>query len=501
MDKLGKSEPEEDMLGAEPAELTAEELLRRIDQAEERLRRSIATRHAAPARAEEPTHGHQLNRTAPATATVRERAAALDQATVLEQALIEQAGSSAFRKLLLIMSIEIGDGRSASIDICEGDTAGPLADAFTRAHGLTEVARATLLLHVDAQLQQLAAERQLDKRAVAAQQAQLTEAAVGALEEQEQEQGEVFELEEGSVEEEGYAESEHADSGYREYKQQAQQWTPQPPPGLGEYGRAFESFSSNEGLHPLHAASPRSPGRGLGSHFGPSPAPKSGPPREQAVGGVAGYADDIDGDGSSLLISRQQRATSAGAAAGGTPGAARAKSADQRFGYGAAGGASPARSPGRREGGREAPHTWLESNSSLASAFGAGRRSPRAVPGQQAAEPALVSPRRRLSPRAQASVSERLLSDVERRRARIEGVRVRVQREQAQRLELARVSPPRRSAGYVAARRAAEAEADARLVDEGSSRAGSVSARSAGERLHGMAAQSQHRLATKRQVC
>lgn len=59
------------------------------------------------------------------------------------------------RKLILLMTVEIGDGRVDTIRIHQGDRADDLASSFIRKHGLSDSVFPPLRNHIEAHMQQI----------------------------------------------------------------------------------------------------------------------------------------------------------------------------------------------------------------------------------------------------------------------------------------------------------------------------------------------------------
>ncbi|KAG8469006.1 hypothetical protein KFE25_007524 [Diacronema lutheri] len=517
--------------------LSAEELLARIDQAEARLRESIAARGAGVVRPPAPPN-------APANRALEPRAPA-ERLGVRAQPTGASAGAAELdetrswntphdgrptatgesaRKLLLIMSIDIGDGRSASIEIRQGDTAGPLADAFAREHGLGAFARDTLCAHVELHLAQLGAERA--HGAVTEPFGATTRALDGPVSNESADERESG----GHVDAHGGCGGSDAPGGSRPGSTAG--WVPTGASGIARGAdspscdelRAPSDWSDeSEAGGPGRAASRRaaasSDGGGRaacasgggaacdgrewrGATVDGAPSSDATHARETHARAERVLASEPvplqraesatreagrDGDGQ-LQISRQLRDAIAGAARAPHASSATAPSP----------GAAHASSMGSASA---APPSWLEHNERRASALERRRGvlpgSARAVSAGSRAvpEPAVADARARARSPPWPPVHERLLAEGEQRRARVAAVRERVERERAERLDESRVSPPARSAAFVAARRAAEARVGGTPAGEPPPRA-----RSAGERLHALSAQTSARLDAKREA-
>ena len=74
-------------------------------------------------------------------------------------AAVPPATGGAPGELLLRMTVEIGDGRVGTVEVCQGDTYEALAAAFCREHGLAGKAQALLVRHIAANVGEVLRER------------------------------------------------------------------------------------------------------------------------------------------------------------------------------------------------------------------------------------------------------------------------------------------------------------------------------------------------------
>jgi hypothetical protein len=476
--------------------LSARELIARIEGAEESLRRSFtagglgamvlnttadASSLSAPAPAQQPPRPAE-----PRAAPARPR----NDARAAPRAEPGDAGA-----LLLIMSIDIGDGRLATLEIRERDRADALAAEFARAHGLGGGARETLRAHIAAQLAALEAEAAEARPTQPAQTQPPPLPRPPPLQTRQQ----IPDWQRARAEAEAAdADTDaDADADGRPYGDESDAYLDDDDVSRTAYGSSEptsdSALSSCSSYSPPRPRPTRSAGAERAASAGGARGRRGAPPRgggedEDGAGGR-------DGDGR-LHISRSTPRTAADDRAR-RSGGGRGWSPDGARGRGSAAAAASA----------SLPLSWLEQSALRADAYGKRRDSAgvrRSTAARlEAAAAAARSPRRARSP-GEPPVHERLQDAVAVRAAYVEAARARVAEERAAHLAHTRVRPPAASAAYLAERRAHEAAADGGAAggggggDGGGARSAADVARAASERLFAQAARSHARLEAKR---